>query len=455
MDETIKEVNFLQIEKTRVEWLYRQSVAAQTSGLINAALYAFLSIGLIETSSLIIWASSIFCLYMLRVSFQTYFNHNHIKKLKPFDPKFWEFIFVLSTFLSGAAWGVAGSLLLPTGNVLHHTFLGFLLAGTTAGAAIAYCASKKAVHAFLLPALVPFGIRLFIEGGRYEYGMCALLFFFLVLLTVLVRRMHTYIVDSIRLSFEKDHLIQTLKETQAKMMYSAKMSALGEMAGGISHEINNPLTVILGRVHQLEEALETNRFDQKELHKITSTIAMMVERVSKIIKGLRSFAREGKNDPREFISVKKLLTEVLEFCQTRFENHAVDLVMEDGPSDIVLECRSVQITQVILNLLNNAFDAVVDTEDAWVRVAVREESGNAIFTITDSGNGIPEELREKIMQPFFTTKSVGKGTGLGLSVSKGIIESHGGVLYLDSNARHTCFIVSLPRAFRDPEKSVA
>jgi C4-dicarboxylate-specific signal transduction histidine kinase len=113
-------------------------------------------------------------------------------------------------------------------------------------------------------------------------------------------------------------------------------------------------------------------------------------------------------------------------------------------------CREVQIGQVLLNLLQNAFDAVVSqTGEKWIRLDVTEDGDSAVFSVTDSGPGVPTELRNKIMEPFFTTKAVGSGVGLGLSLSRTMIEEHGSKLKLTEDAGHTSFSFSLALAQKE------
>jgi signal transduction histidine kinase len=116
-----------------------------------------------------------------------------------------------------------------------------------------------------------------------------------------------------------------------------------------------------------------------------------------------------------------------------------------------LECRPTQITQVLLNLLNNARDAAEESEERWVQLDVTELADWIRISVTDSGKGIPVEIREKIMSPFFTTKAVGKGTGLGLSITKSIVDSHRGTLILDEESVQTRFVIELPK--RQPQEA--
>ncbi|CAM5998652.1 unnamed protein product [Sphagnum balticum] len=234
------------------------------------------------------------------------------------------------------------------------------------------------------------------------------------------------------------------KNRETQLVSSSKMSSLGEMAGGIAHEINNPLAIIVGqldRMHGLMENTEIDRNLFKELIRKTEATAF---RISKIIKGLRSFSRNSENDPMNQVKVSQLVEDTLELCRERFKAHDIELKVSVA-DDLVIECRATQICQILMNLLNNAHDAVTGLEERWVELSVAAEgSKNIRFSVTDSGNGISPEVVNKLMQPFFTTKEVGKGTGLGLSISKGISEDHHGTLTYDEKSLHTAFVLKLP-----------
>lgn len=245
-------------------------------------------------------------------------------------------------------------------------------------------------------------------------------------------------------SAELEQLNRTLSDNQKLMAHSAKMSALGEMAGGIAHEINSPLAIITVRANQLERLVQRGALTPEMIVTESKLIANTAKRIGGIIKGLRSFAREGEKDPYEEVTVESVVQDALILCQTRFESHAVALELVGFEGNPTIECRSVQIGQVVLNLLNNAFDAVHQLSEKWVRLELRQTDSSVELSITDSGKGIASNLRSRIMQPFFTTKEVGKGTGLGLSISKGIIENHGGKLELDSSSPNTRFVITLP-----------
>ncbi len=234
-----------------------------------------------------------------------------------------------------------------------------------------------------------------------------------------------------------------LKLSQIKLVQAAKFSALGEMAGGIAHEINNPLAVIRGRAELIEDLMQREPLDLEKLAKVSESIQKTVTRIQKIITGLLSFARDGEKSPMIEASIQQVIDETLEFCASRFKNHDVDLRVQPIEEGLTLTCRPVQISQAILNLLNNAFDAVKGSEGAFVEIAAKQNGDKVEIWITDSGKGIPDAVAEKIMHPFFTTKEVGKGTGLGLSIASGIVKSHGGEFRLDKSCPNTRFVISI------------
>ena len=139
------------------------------------------------------------------------------------------------------------------------------------------------------------------------------------------------------------------------------------------------------------------------------------------------------------------MNDTLALCSERFKAHGVNLQVEDLREDISFAGRPVQISQVLLNLLNNAHDAIEALAEKWIKVSFKNLEDRIRICVIDSGSGIPENVREKMMQPFFTTKAIGKGTGLGLSVSKGIIDEHQGVLTVDHTCPNTCFVIELSK----------
>jgi C4-dicarboxylate-specific signal transduction histidine kinase len=175
------------------------------------------------------------------------------------------------------------------------------------------------------------------------------------------------------------------------------------------------------------------------------TIESNTSRISKIVKGLRTFSREGGKDPFHPLVIQSLIDDALGVCQERFRSAGVDLVVQnEAPLEHQIPARAVQLAQVLINLLNNAFDATESQRQRAIQMRIYVEGEQTHILVHDNGKGVSPEIEAKIMQPFFTTKEVGKGTGLGLSVSQGIIQDHGGRLFLDRAVGNSCFHIILP-----------
>ena len=244
---------------------------------------------------------------------------------------------------------------------------------------------------------------------------------------------------------ELDMSLNKLGETQTLLLQSSKMSALGEMAAGVAHEVNNPLAIIHTTASQLQELLQEEPLDRPLIIQISSCIEETANRIAKIIDGLRSFSRDGTRDPFQSYSVKKIIDETMALCSEKLKNNGIDLRIPKTPDTLVIECRATQIGQALLNLLNNAYDAIQFLPEKWIQVEVEVNKDDLEIRVTDSGAGVPEESRKRLFQPFFTTKEIGKGTGLGLSISKGIAEAHGGTFTLNTGCINTQFAIRLPK----------
>ncbi|APJ03853.1 sensor histidine kinase [Silvanigrella aquatica] len=283
-----------------------------------------------------------------------------------------------------------------------------------------------------------------------------------VLVDVFELRMNTFILTTIFLILSiiftviiqnrayKLHLVVSealisLSNLQSKLISSSKMSALGEMAGGVAHEINTPLGVITLRASQIKRVLSKEPINLETIKNYIDIIENVAQQIAKIVLGLRSFSRSGDQDKFVLTPLRSIFDNTFILCSERLKQREVTLIDELKDNNISLMCRSVQISQVILNLINNACDALLNQNEKWIKISVIETNSIIKISVMNSGTKIAKDVQEKLMQPFFTTKDIGEGTGLGLSISKGIIESHGGLLYLDPSSDHTEFIMELPK----------
>jgi PAS domain S-box-containing protein len=245
---------------------------------------------------------------------------------------------------------------------------------------------------------------------------------------------------------ERIRIAAELDSTRQKAFHAARLAALGQMSGGIAHEVNNPLSAIALRAGQLRNLAATGQLEATKIGDAAAHIESIVGRIQKIINSLRSFARDGDGDPSTSEPVSTIVRATVELCAPRFKQGGVALEIEPIEGEPAIDCRAVQVSQVLVNLLNNAFDAVRTTVKPWVRLTIEEAPTEVRLIVTDSGNGIPADRQTHLMEPFFTTKPFGEGTGLGLSVSKGLAESNGGTLRYDPSCPNTRFILTLPRS---------
>lgn len=234
-----------------------------------------------------------------------------------------------------------------------------------------------------------------------------------------------------------------LKEKEAHF-HASKMATLGEIAAGIAHEINNPLTIIQARILTIEKQMQKKNVLDSEFAESFKKVIDTVQRITKIIKGLKFISRDANIDSPIKINIDQLFETTFDLCLEKLKMNNVNLIKDSSGFDYEIEVRETQIVQVLLNLINNSFDAVKNLPEKWIQIECLTNKDNLLIKVKDSGSGIPEDILGKIMNPFFTTKPAGQGTGLGLSISKGIIENHAGKLYYNEKSSNTEFVIEIP-----------
>jgi signal transduction histidine kinase len=264
---------------------------------------------------------------------------------------------------------------------------------------------------------------------------------------LLVSRENARVERALRLDIAaRERAERELAESRQAAINAAKMAALGEMSASVAHEVNNPLSAILLRSQRLDMLARTDSVDAAAVRKTAHDIDRTVDRIRRIVDALRAFARQDDADPLRPELLAPIVEDTVELCSHRFHQHSVELTVDPIPESLLVLGRGTQIAQVLLNLLSNAYDAVEDQDDRWVRITTIEHESEVQVAVLDSGPGVPKEIVDRIMEPFFTTKGIGRGTGLGLSLSEGIAAAHGGRLELDAGARPTRFVLTLKRA---------
>jgi len=229
-----------------------------------------------------------------------------------------------------------------------------------------------------------------------------------------------------------------LQSKQLQLVQSAKMASLGELVAGIAHEINNPLAFVLSHLATVsrtlsrvetelgaavsgsaKEALERaqNRVQESEAG---------AERIRNLVLKLRTFSRLDEGE-KKTVSIRESVQSVLTILEHRFQER-IEVETSFGEPDVI-DCYSSLLNQAVMNLVANAVDAIA--ERGTVTIATGAVGRDYVIAVTDTGHGIPPDLKERVLEPFFTTKPIGQGTGLGLSITHSIAQRHGGTLELE------------------------
>lgn len=232
------------------------------------------------------------------------------------------------------------------------------------------------------------------------------------------------------------------KKLEARMLQSEKLSAVGQLAGGVAHEINNPLGIILG----FSQSLVSRIKEGDPLTMPLKSIEREAVRCKNLVQDLLTFSRATRQGKENNVDVNAAIRDSMSLIEARAKTANVELVQELDPTVPKIPANKNQLQQIIINLANNAMDAMPKGGKISLGTrSSRSKPGYVEIQVRDNGTGIPPEIRSKIFEPFFTTKDVGKGTGLGLSLVYEIIQKHNGLIDLDSVVgQGTTFTVYLP-----------
>lgn len=235
------------------------------------------------------------------------------------------------------------------------------------------------------------------------------------------------------------------RQMQDRIAHFGRISTMGEMAAGIAHEVNQPLTAIATYAQACQRLIASEEWSREEIAQALEHIGAQALRAGEVIRRLRSFVR-NREVRREQVDANRLLEDVLTLAQTDARHHGVRVILEPSPRTLLVQADTVQIQQVVLNLVRNSIDAMLEVPEARREIVLRaqlDSEHDVEFMVADRGMGLDEARIAELFNPFFTTKP--GGTGLGLSISRSIVRAHGGKLWCSPNpGGGACFFFSLP-----------
>jgi signal transduction histidine kinase len=245
-------------------------------------------------------------------------------------------------------------------------------------------------------------------------------------------------LENARLYQDLQGRLEELDRSQAQLVRAARLAAVGELAAGVAHELNNPLTAVLGFAELLLERAGTNGADRGRLEAILRRASQARDIVAKLLSFSQQMARY-----RRPLDLNQVVRESLSLIRLRLEARGVTVVEQYALDLPILLLDERCMTQVVFNLANNALEAMPD--GGTLTISTERQGQDAILRLADTGTGIAPEHLPRIFEPFFTTRPVGEGAGLGLAVSLGCVQDHGGWIEVESQlGQGSTFTVWLP-----------
>lgn len=352
-----------------------------------------------------------------------------------------------------------GSTRLPAWNILIVGFFIFLVRANATGginSAVAFWYGILPVVSMLLlsrkESILVFIMTVFFmslstqpawfEGTIFQINQAT----HLPMVSLAVKFCGLGIIFAVSYAYEVERVksAKALQIAEQTIAQSNKLASLAVLSGGVAHEINNPLSTILGNLTKLDMHYRKAPEYPPVVKESFEVIIRNAERIQSIVSALRMFTRDDFHTQSRRVHLDKIIKnyDFQEKIETRIhKNIKVELDLEE---QVFVNLHEELFTRVLENLVINSTDAIKDQTNPWIRIEVKKVNREVLMSFTDSGEGIPEDIQKKIFDPFFTTKGVGEGTGLGLALVKRIVEAFQGSFSYNSDSSHTQFIIKLP-----------
>jgi signal transduction histidine kinase len=369
--------------------------------------------------------------------------------------------------LQGILWGIVPYLFVRSNNLQEEILFFIVPVGLLIGYMSTSYSSLRASWSYSVAEAVPYVLYSISLNSVNIYSIELTIIFccYLYYTRRSIVYAHTSLMENVMLTIQKEDMLTQLQRgilTEKKLkveeitsINNAKFAALGVMAGGVAHEINNPLTIIQCHHRLLKNQCKKFNINDTKIQESLDVIRNSILRISTIVDSMKILRQKKEFVPKKLESVFQIVDEVLSLLRPRIENSGIKLEIGEFPKNINIECVKTEIIQVIMNLLLNAQDAVIAANSHKISLSGQFNPRQEAFSIfiEDDGVGLSQLDLKGIHDPFYTTKEVGKGMGLGLSIAKSLIEKNHGSIVVKSPHKPTIFSVTLP--IYSPDKKTA
>jgi C4-dicarboxylate-specific signal transduction histidine kinase len=240
------------------------------------------------------------------------------------------------------------------------------------------------------------------------------------------------------------NLENIIEDRTKQLLETNKLAALGEMAGGVAHEINTPLSVVYARVKKINKTLKSENISDENIFHSLENIISVLDRIFTITNGLRYFAVDSVKEPMTKSNLNELIKEVIYFCQERYRSTNVKVELSKESDEAMIFCKSKSLGQALITLVKSSITSAAPTLNKWVLIKIEYNEKDVSIIISDSALKTESYVKSNIENPFSTSTGVEKGSGLELGMIKGIIELHNGNIWISDQESENKFIIKLP-----------
>lgn len=434
-----------QILKQKLEALLKALPSSIAVSLLGACFITYVLGQTHNTFYVGLWMACIVLISIPRLFLPyIYFKYSNFMSLER-----WYLLYTSFVLVGTFSWGMFTLFTLNTQNMGINLMFSTILMAVGIGGAFTNIASRRTAIGLFGIIILFMMFKTVMEKQDYYKSFLVLQLCFFMLCAHTISIFNKLYIEAIRNAAKLKDQFSLEKELQnAKLLtiQSSKLASLGEMTAGIAHEINNPLTITLGKVELMDKYLRKGIVDVEKLQQFLDDIREATARISEIIQSMKNLSRMKDQAEKQKFSIQELVDGVKPLIEKRLIQEKIKFIVEVG--DFTICADKGEVSQVLLNLLNNSKDSagVNDHSKRWIKIITERRDKSLLLKVVDSGDGHKLIGNEKIFEPFFTTKDIGKGTGLGLSLSRNLMLRNEGKLFFEASG-NTCFIMQFDNIF--------